>query len=123
MDSLYIPKIVEESISIEPKYMNNKLDHHILKKLKTKYEGKCIKEGYIKKDSIKILNRSVGNIVSSHFNGNIIFHIRMSIELCNPLNNTIIDVQITNNNKMGILAVIPHDKDSPLNILLPRQYH
>jgi DNA-directed RNA polymerase subunit E'/Rpb7 len=123
MDSLYISKIVNESVSIEPKYMNNKLEHHILKKLKNKYEGKCIKEGYIKTDSIKILKRSAGKIVSSHFNGNVIFHIKMSIELCNPLNNTVIDVQITNNNKMGILAVIPHDSNSPLNILLPRQYH
>lgn len=123
MDSLYINKIVNETLSIEPKLINNRLDHHILKKLKDKYEGKCIKEGYIRKDSIKILNRSVGNIVSSHFNGNVLFHVRMTIELCNPLNNTVIDAKIINNNKMGILAKIPHDEDSPLNILLPRQYH
>ena len=123
MDSLYIPKIVNESVSIEPRYMNNKLEYHILKKLQNKYEGKCIKEGYIKKDSIKILKRSAGKMVSSHFNGNVIFHIEYLVELCNPLEGASIECIVINSNKMGVLAEIIGVDDSPLNILLAKFDH
>lgn len=123
MDDLFIKDTIVQSISVEPKFINNKIDDYIFKKVKEKLEGKCIKNGYIKPGSVKILKRSMGKIVCSHFTGNVIYDIQISIDLCNPLNDTIIEAEVLNNNKMGILAGIPYDENTPLNILLPRQYH
>jgi len=123
MDKLFVRDKIVKSISIEPKFLTNKLDSYILNKIKTKIEGTCIKNGYIKPDSLKIIKRSIGKINCSHFNGNILYHLELSVDLCNPLINTIIDVQVLNNNKMGILAGVPYQENSALNILLPRQYH
>ena len=122
MDDLFIKTTINKSLSIEPKYINNQINDYILKQLKEKFEGKCLKYGYIKPNSIKIIKRSIGNVLASHFNGNILYNIVFSVEVCNPLEGAIIDVQVKNINKMGILADSV-DKESPLNILLARQHH
>ena len=123
MDTLFTTNIITKSISIEPKYINNNLDNYLLSKLKKKYEEKCISNGFIKKNSIKIIKRSMGEITESHFNGNIVYRIKFSIDLCNPLEGNIIEAQVTNVNKMGIIAIIANYEKSPLNILLARQHH
>lgn len=123
MDKLFITDSITTSVSVEPRFLNKKLDSFILQKIKEKYEGTCIKHGYIKPDSIKFINRSMGKINSSHFNGNTIFDVKISLELCNPPIDTIIEAQVVNINKMGIIADIPYENINALNILLPRQYH
>ena len=123
MDTLFIKTTLNKSIAIEPKYINNKLNDHIIQKLKERYEGKCSKNGYIKPNSIKIIKRSAGTILTNQFNGQALYNIIFTVDICNPLEGVIIEVEITNINKMGILANIPHLDDSPLNILLARQHH
>jgi len=122
MNDLFIKTTINKSLSIEPKYINNQINDYILTNLKQKFEGKCLKYGYIKPNSIKIIKRSIGNVLSSHFNGNILYNIVFSVDICNPLEGAIIDVQVKNINKMGILADTS-EKESPLNILLARQHH
>jgi len=122
MDDLFIKTTINKSLSIEPKYINNQINEYILKNLKEKFEGKCLKYGYIKPNSIKIIKRSIGQVLASHFNGNILYNIEFSVDVCNPLEGAVIEAQVKNINKMGILAE-SSDKESPLNILLARQHH
>ena len=123
MDSLFTKDTIKKSIAIEPKYINNKLEDYILKRLKDTFENKCLKYGYIKPNSIKIIKRSIGCVLASHFNGNILYNIEFTVDVCNPLEGQIIDIVVKNINKMGILGGIPDDDESPLNILLARQHH
>lgn len=123
MDSLFTKDTIKKSIAIEPKYINNKLDEYILKRLKETFENKCLKYGYIRQNSIKIIKRSIGCVLASHFNGNILYNIEFTVDVCNPLEGQIIDIVVKNINKMGILGDIPEEEDSPLNILLARQHH
>ena len=51
------------------------------------------------------------------------FHIEYSMEICNPLQGTIMEVQAVNINKMGILAGVPYEQTSPLNVMLAKQHH
>ena len=123
MDDIFIKSTITKSLSIEPKYINNQINDYILKRLKENFEGKCLKYGYIKPNSIKIIKRSIGHVLASHFNGNILYNIVFSVDVCNPLEGAIIDIQVKNINKMGVLAYVPDEDDSPLNILLARQHH
>ena len=123
MDDLFSQTVINRSISVEPKYITNSLDEIILKKLKDQYEEKCSKDGYIKKNSIKILKRSLGKILASQFNGNVLYNVKFSAEICNPSEGAIITAQVSNINKMGILATVNSYSDSPLNIILARQHH
>lgn len=123
MDTLFTKNIIYDTIVIEPQHISNNLNQFILKKLKNKYEGQCSKYGYIKKNSIKILNRSMGKIIQTHFNGTISYNVQFSIEYYNPLEGSVFDAEILSINKMGILAGLPHEDPSPLNILLAKQHH
>ena len=123
MDNLFTKTTIKKSLSIEPKYINNQLNDYILKRIREKFEGKCLTYGYIKNNSTKILKRSIGSVLTSHFNGNILYNVEFSVDLCNPLEGNVIDIVVKNINKMGILGAIPDEEEAPLNILLARQHH
>ena len=126
MENIYFLNILNEKVSILPSELNNKKDivDILEEKLKMKIEGKCIKQGYVKKNSVKIINRSVGKIYDGHFTGDIVYKIKFSVEICNPPESQIIDCVVYNINKMGILAGIgTNSKESPVTILLPRHQH
>ena len=123
MDELFVPIKSETSVTIEPKDLNNRIDDKILKIIKNNVEGKCIKEGFVKEKSVNLISRSLGHGQASTFNGYTVFHIEYSMEICNPLEGAIMEVQVLNINKMGILAGIPYQQNSPLNIMLAKQHH
>ena len=123
MDDLFSQTVINRSVSVEPKYITNSLNDIILKKLKDQYEEKCSKDGYIKKNSIRILKRSLGKILASQFNGNVLYNVKFAAEICNPLEGAVITAQVSNINKMGVLATVNSYSDSPLNIILARQHH
>ena len=110
-------------MSIEPKDLNSTLNKKIIKRIKQDVEGKCIKNGYVRKNSVKLVKRSLGQSLTSHFNGNVIFHVEYLVDLCNPLEGAVIECSVINSNKMGVLAEINGVEDSPLNILLAKQHH
>ena len=55
MDALFVPVVSSTSIRLEPRDLNNKIDDKILKQLKNDLEGKCIKEGFVRDKSLKII--------------------------------------------------------------------
>ncbi len=115
-----IQSILTLKESIEPHELKNEnnIDDILLEKIKNKLGNKCHKEGFIEKDSINILKRSMGNIISSHFNGNIIYTIQINAKICNPVQGEEIICTVKGKNKMGILAEV-----SPLIIALTKIHH
>ena len=126
MDSIYCTNILNEKVGILPSDLDTRKNivDIILNKLRNKIEGRCIKQGYVKKNSVQIINRSAGKIYDGHFTGDIVYKIKFSVEVCNPPEGQIINCIAHNINKMGILAGIgTNPRDSPLAILLPRHQH
>jgi DNA-directed RNA polymerase subunit E'/Rpb7 len=123
MDALFVPVVSSTSIRLEPRDLNNKIDDKILKQLKNELEGKCIKEGFVRDKSLKIIKRSFGHGQASAFNGAVVFNVEYSMDICNPLQGTIMEVQAVNSNKMGVLAGVPYEQTSPLNVMLAKQHH
>jgi DNA-directed RNA polymerase subunit E'/Rpb7 len=114
--SLFIRSTLFHKINLLPHEIKHDLDVIILEKLKNEVGDRCIKEGYVKKESIEILKRSIGLVDSIHFNGRICYQITYSAEVCNPTEGLRLKGHIADINKMG--AII--DK-SPLSIILPKQ--
>ena len=84
-DDLYILSTFNITESVKPNDIpKNKLDLDklLLSKIKSNLGNKCIHSGYIDKDSIQILERSIGNVNSGHFNGQIYYNIKLQIKLC-----------------------------------------
>ena len=123
MEELFISTKIKSSLSVYPKDLNNNLTRKIVSKIRSDVEGKCIKNGYVKKGSVKLLKRSLGETLTSQFNGAVIYHVEYLVDLCNPLEGASIECQVLNVNKMGALAGMVGSIESPLNILLAKQHH
>ena len=123
MDNLFVTVKGTTSIRLEPKDLNNKIDDTILKKLKTDMEGKCVKDGFVREKSMKILKRSMGHAQASLFSGTFVYDVQYTMDVCNPLQGAQMEVQALNINKMGILAGVPYEQHSPLNVMLAKQHH
>ena len=105
-DNLFHTGAFNQAINLSCDNLNNvnNLDNLILEKLKEEVGDKCIKHGYIKKDTIKINKRSIGKLNSSRLNGSLNYEVFYNAEVCNPTNGQIIKCKIKNKNKMGLLA-------------------
>lgn len=112
---IYNNMLLRHYITLKPQYLTNKIDQHIENQLKNELEGKCIAEGYVEDSSIKMLNRSIGKIVGSRFDGSSTYEILYEGRICNPKKGDRIKCNIKFINRLGILAYRP-----PLTIIVPR---
>lgn len=123
MDNLYFKNEGQITVSINAGEISSGINDILKKRIKNEIEGKCIKEGYIRPGSINIIGKSVGRILMNHFNGSIIYHVKYTADICNPVEGMIISAKVMNINKMGVLAYGGEEEPYPLNILLAKQHH
>jgi DNA-directed RNA polymerase subunit E'/Rpb7 len=117
---LFIPIKFRTTIILTPSEINKDFETTILTKLKINYENICSKYGYIKKDTIKIIKRSVGQLKKEHFNANMYFDIICIAEICNPAQGSIIKCKVKAKNSLGILAEGYYDNIPILQIIIPK---
>jgi DNA-directed RNA polymerase subunit E'/Rpb7 len=95
---------ITEKVKILPSELDGNLNEHILDNLKKKYQGKCIKDGYIIKIN-KIIDRSLGTVSLNDFETNTVFVVKFLANISNPKERDIIDeCIITLVNSIGIFA-------------------
>ena len=117
---LFIPIKFRTTIILSPSEITKDFETTILTKLKLNYENICSKYGYIKKDSIKIIKRSVGQLKKEHFNANMYFDIICIAEICNPAQGSIIKCKVKAKNSLGVLAEGYYDNIPILQIIIPK---
>ena len=120
LQNVFYPSIIDYIQELFPNEVNAHADINtiLLEKVKNSIGDKCSKEGYVKKESIKLIDRSIGKIVSSHFNGNIIFNLKLEVDICNVTEGNIIKCKVAGINKVGIMC-----EKKPLIIVLSKIYH
>jgi DNA-directed RNA polymerase subunit E'/Rpb7 len=117
MENIYFNNIVKKKIIVNPKHMGN-IDNYIETYLKNNYEGKCIAEGYVKPETIKIVRRSIGAISGSRFSGDVTYMIEYSAEICNPAIGNVIECKVKNINKLGLLC-----NNGPITVIVGKKFH
>ena len=118
MDKLYYKNVLTINIKVPCKIITQNIDYILLEIIKNKIGNKCIKEGYVKKDTIEIIRRTLGNVDSNGLNGDIEYFIEYKADICIPLQNNVIDCIVKKNDKMGIIA-----SNEPLEIILAKRHH
>lgn len=116
--SIFMPSVLTHVVYLPANKIGSNLDEVILNILKREVGNKCITFGYIDRESITILQRSIGKINSGHLNGSISCDVSYQANLCNPDEGSIIECEVKSINKMGILAEV-----SPLTVVLAKQHH
>ena len=118
-DDIYYENILVDKIKIKPKFLNKNYKNYIVTNLKKKYEGLYTKYGMIKKDSIKLLNISLGSIEQNSFEGNILYIVEFSSLVCKPVIGDIILCNAQNVNNFGILCM--DNKYSIIEVIIPKK--
>ena len=117
---LFIPIKFRTTVILTPNEITKDFENIILAKLKLNYENICSKYGYIKKNTIKIIKRSVGQLKKEHFNANIYFDVICIAEICNPAQGSIIKCKVKAKNSLGVLAEGYYDNIPILEIIIPK---
>lgn len=107
--------------------VNKDIDNVIKDNLKEQLEGLCYEDGYIVKDSVKIINKSMGKIVVNDNVSSVSYSIKYKAQIISPSDGDIIETYVSNVNKMGVVAYIKlsdgdSSEDSPMIIMIPREY-
>jgi hypothetical protein len=117
---LFIPIKFTTNIQLKPNEIGKNLEEILYSKLKNNLENMCSKHGYIKKNSIKIIKRSIGHIKIPHFNGNVCYDLQCIAEICNPAQGSIIKCKVKAKNSLGLLAEGFYDNIPILQIIVPK---
>lgn len=114
LSALFYPQIIQirESLDLR-KSKDLDIDSYIITQVKNKIGDKCIDIGYVEKDSINIVNRSIGKINTSHFNGEIYYDVRVEANVCKPSDGQQIKCKVVGKNKIGLFALA-----GPLQIVI-----
>ena len=122
-DNVYHKMILQSTVKINPINLDENIDKNLEMILKNKVEGICIKEGFIKPNSVTILSRSTGKMNLSIFNGDVNYILNYQALVCNPTIGDEIICTVQDINKSIVNAYIDEPERSPLNIFLARQHH
>jgi DNA-directed RNA polymerase subunit E'/Rpb7 len=112
---VYSKKFIQKKITIPIYKINSDIKNIIENIISIDIEGKCIVEGFIKPNTVKLLNYSCGLILSS----NVLFEVTFECMACSPLEGSKIYAIVKNITKAGIKAEID-DKPSPLVIFISK---
>ena len=121
IEDVYSDALLTHVLEIPMNVVGSGIKDKLEKKLRATIEGKCISEGYIKPNSIKVLTYSSGKI----YDGNKIhFETTFECKICLPVEGMIMNCVAKNITKAGIRADIDsQDGNSPVVIFIARDHH
>ena len=94
------------------------IDDILIEKIKNKLGDKCNYLGYIDKDSIRIISRTIGYINTSHFSGDIHYNVLVEASICHPSEGNKLVCNVIGKNKIGIFAVA-----EPIHVIIAAAHH
>lgn len=110
-------------------YRTKDIDGLIKFNLKKQIENVCGKYGYVLENSVSIVKRSIGKIVTHAGVSNIEYNITYKMNTILPCKGDVYEAVVDNITKMGIISYIKMEstkfnsiKESPLLIIVPQMY-
>ena len=117
-DKNFVITTFNDKVKLTPKMVNNNVLSNILKVLKMKNEGKCSKHGYIKKNSIEIIHKSIGKVEMQSLHGYVIYDVHFRACVCNPVIGNYLECVVKKINNFGILCTSQiHDNNTMIDVL------
>jgi len=117
---VYIRSLLTQKTVLKYDEVNLELFDILEAKIKKLNEGKCIKEGYVKNNSVKLLTYSSGEL----FDNKILFECVFECLITNPVESTLIHCIAKSITKVGVRAeLIVDDENSPYVIFIARDHH
>jgi DNA-directed RNA polymerase subunit E'/Rpb7 len=119
IENIYSKALLSRNINISINNIGKNFRDIIENILKHQIEEKCVVEGFIKKNSIKIITHSSGLIKSNFISFDVVFE----CYLCFPVEGMLIKCIVKNITKAGIKAESSLETPSPFILFLSREHH
>jgi DNA-directed RNA polymerase subunit E'/Rpb7 len=116
MDPLFERRELTKKVHIHSKFLQRNMQASILAQLKMNYEGHCSAEGYIERNSITLLESSLGR--TNYIRGGVDYDVRFQADICLPHPGQRFKAMVKLRSKVGIHAETP-----PIKVLIPRDLH
>lgn len=116
MDPLFERRELSKKVHIHSKFLQKNMQASILAQLKMNYEGRCSSEGYIQRNSITIVNYSLGR--TNYIKGGVDYDVIFQADICMPHQGQRFKAPVKVKTKAGIHAETP-----PITVLIPRDLH
>ena len=126
-DSYFTTVTLTTNLNLNSNDLKGNINSIILNILKKKYEGVCNKEGYIIRDSIELISRSIGQIKTIDSESFINYNITYSCDIISPSIDNEYMAHVDTINKLGIISYLKLTDDdtietSPFIIITPKEY-
>jgi DNA-directed RNA polymerase subunit E'/Rpb7 len=113
--------LFDENIPLTPRDLSRdaiKVRDVLQRKLRTKLEGRCSRDGWVKPGTLNILSHSMGYVESGRFTGDIVYHTKCEGKVINPSADTLVEGEVIRKNKMGVYVNVV----DAIRIILPRDH-
>ena len=116
MDPLFERRELSKKVKIHSKFIQRNIQASLLAQLKMQYQGRCSAEGYINKDSLTIVNYSLGRV--DYIKGGVNYDVTIQADVCLPHPGQKLKAPVTLRSKIGV-----HAETGPIKVLIPRDLH
>lgn len=119
ISSIYSRCLITRNIVLPITSIGKNIKETIEKEIENRFEGKCIVEGFVKKNSAKVITYSSGIIHGI----NVSFEVVFECEVCFPVEGMLISCVAKNITKAGIRAESANESPSPIVVFIARDHH
>ena len=118
---VYIRSVLQMKIALIITEIGKNLTQNLENVIRLKTEGKCIAEGFIRPNSVRVLSYSSGAIKDDHVE----FHATYECMVCYPVKDMIVSCTVSEVTKAGIHAYVKDvDSDNvPITVFIARDHH
>jgi DNA-directed RNA polymerase subunit E'/Rpb7 len=116
MDQLFERRELVKKVHISSKFLQKNMQSTILAQLKMSYEGRCSNEGFIQRNSITVIDFSLGR--TNYIRGGVDYDVTFQADICFPHAGQHFKATVKARSKIGIHAETP-----PIKVLIPRDLH
>jgi DNA-directed RNA polymerase subunit E'/Rpb7 len=118
--SVYARNMISTKIHLMMSEVGDSTKQNLERKIVRKTEGKCVPEGYVRPDSVKIVSYSSGVIKMNLIEFQVVFECL----ICNPVEGQVVECVTKSITKAGIHAEVMTDgKFIPMKIFLARDHN
>jgi DNA-directed RNA polymerase subunit E'/Rpb7 len=116
MDPLFERRQLSKKVHIHSKFLQKNMQASILAQLKMNFEGKCSAEGFVQRNSITIVNYTLGRL--NYIKGGADYDVQFQADVCMPHTGQKFKAPVTVRSRVGI-----HCETPPIKVLIPRDLH
>lgn len=102
---VYTRAFLKTRVSLPAPLQNKHYEDSILQKLRTRVEGVCGSDGFIRPRSVEVVGVSQGIVDMSSLNGRAVYNVSYTADVCNPAVGDVMTCRVENVNSYGVLAV------------------